>query len=161
VVGGICVVDIERLTRWLETSRRILVAATAIPPGYRDCRFDPYIRSVCGPMALFSHLFGESATLWKARYFRHYSTAKLDNTLQRVCQLKWASTWSVPRATLRTLRPFSAICVLRFYQARSVLQLLQPDSAAVIANCGHNVESHGQRATAIFQVNQRTGTGLH
>ena len=41
VVGGICVVDIERLTRWLDTSRRILVVATAIPPGYRDCRYHP------------------------------------------------------------------------------------------------------------------------
>jgi len=46
------VVDIERLTRWLDTSRRILVVATTILPGYRDSRYHPMHAQRLRPIAL-------------------------------------------------------------------------------------------------------------
>ena len=82
VVGGICVVDIERLTRWLDTSRRILVVATTIPPGYRNYRSHPYICSVYGPMAYFRIFFGNPRRSGRVGT-SDITWRRVDNTLQK------------------------------------------------------------------------------
>src|ERR1700722_3310604 len=93
VVGGISVIDIERLTRWLDTSRGILVVATAIPPGYRDCRSAPRPSSRLRPNALFSHLFRESATVRRGRYSRHHSTVDLTILYRQPGPNRQAASW--------------------------------------------------------------------
>ena len=154
-VGGICVVDIERLTRWLDTSRRILVVATAILPGYRDCRSHPMHAQRLRPNGLFSHLLMESATVWKGRYFRHHSAGRALTILYRALAVRRGVLCDLRGRSQRPLR-FKVLMI-----RTSTLKLLQLDFAAVIADCGHNIEGHGQGTAAIFQVNQRPGTALH
>src|SRR5580704_15254707 len=86
VVGGICVIDIERLTRCLDTSRRRLVVATPILPGYRDCRSYPCTFAASAAQWLYFRTFfgnprrpgrvGTSDITWRG----------VDNTLHKARQ---------------------------------------------------------------------------
>src|SRR5580698_8497485 len=112
---------------------------------------------------------------WKASYFRSHPDHHLEARLTIL--------YREPGPKIAEIRPFCelrglfsalsaavlcALCVSRFWQfaicgksTQSAMQFRQPNLAPMVADRPHNIKRHGQRATAIFQVNKWPSAHLH